>query len=124
MIGAPQIVEILFLGGALALPIGFAVSSAVALRQTTGPRRKISALILVLAAALFTVLAVLTFGASQIPYQARRPLVGTCMILSAAGILCVYLAHTYWPTQRRAVNLPATLGLCAFCLSVIPLVLF
>ncbi|MGB0968732.1 MAG: hypothetical protein ACPGUX_11140 [Halocynthiibacter sp.] len=116
--GIEQLQKILVLIGFLALPLGFLVSTGVAIVKTEGPRRKISILGLCLTVIFLILLYVLENSRIHIPYHTRNFLAGITGCCAAATIFCAYLAHTYWPTQLRAVNTPATIGMGCFCLTI------
>ena len=111
--------EVVFMVGLMAAPAGFAISAGIALFQTTGRRRQISVFILA-----FTLLFLVSLLANSpwAPWDKNyhlRSLFNTLAGLSfAVTAFFTYLGYTYWPTQKRAVNLPSTVGMAVTCLTI------
>ncbi|MGB0902096.1 hypothetical protein [Halocynthiibacter sp.] len=118
-----EFMELLMILGLLTLPVGFLVSTVMAVLRTNGPRRKISILILGLVTLFLCLIFTVIAFDNQIHYRLENMLFGTAAVIATVAIFCAYLAHTYWPTKLRAVNLPATLGMGGICLTLVTMLL-
>jgi len=118
-----EVIEILLILTLLLLPLGFLVSTIMAILKTDGPRRRMSMLILGLDVLFLGLILSLLLFDRIIHYHLENLLAAIAGICAVSAVFCAYLAHTYWPTQLRTVNLPATLGMGGSCLALLLLFL-
>lgn len=91
-------------------PLGLGVSllAGALLLKGMGRRLSLAALGLLLLSAGLLLYAAGPYG---LGYTAKRQVEGLAALFGFASFFAIYLRHTYAPTARKWVNLPATLGL-------------